>query len=88
VEDPEEVVRVLVDLRSLAPRKDVLEVEGVPAVSFGEQRRLLQRRCVEMHPGQAVRFELCVAGLSPRVGVPRLRGRPRALDAGKARHRD
>ena len=41
VEDAEEVVRVLVDLRPLALREHVLEVERVPAEALGERRRLL-----------------------------------------------
>ena len=36
VEDAEEVVRVLVDLRPLALREHVLEVERVPAEALGE----------------------------------------------------
>ena len=36
VEDAEEVVRVLVDLRALALREHVLEVERVPAEALGE----------------------------------------------------
>ena len=38
VEDREEVVRVLVDLRSLALREDVFDVERVPAEPLGERR--------------------------------------------------
>ena len=62
VEDAEQVVRVLVHLRPLPPREHVLEVEWVPAEAFGEQRRLLERRRVEVDPGQAVGVELCRRG--------------------------
>src|SRR4051794_18781441 len=88
VEDAEEVVRVVVDLRALAAREDVLEVEGMPAIALGEGRGLLQRGGVEVDPGEAVVVELGDARLRPCGGFPRLRARSRALDAGKARHRD
>jgi len=54
VEDREEValVDVVVDLRPLAPREDVLDVERVPAEALGERLRLLERRRVEVDPGQ------------------------------------
>jgi hypothetical protein len=89
VEDGEEVVRVLVDLRALTAREDVLEIERVPAVALGQLRGLLERGRVEVDPGQAVCFELLEARLRPCVEVPRRRARPQgALDAGQARHRD
>ena len=88
VEDAEQVVRVLVDLRPLPAREHVLEVERVPAEALGEQRRLLERRRVEVDPGQVVSVELLKARLRPCLDDPRLRARSRALDAGKARHRD
>ena len=46
VEDREEVVRVLVDLRPLALREDVLDVERVPAEALGERSRSLCLRRV------------------------------------------
>ena len=42
VEDDEEVVRVLVDLRPLPLREDVLDVELVEAEALGDERRLLR----------------------------------------------
>ena len=88
VEDAEEVVGILVDLRALALREDILEVERVPAEAIGEGSCLLGPRSVEMNPGQAVRLELCDAALRPCGGFPRLRARSRTLDAGKAWHGD
>ena len=88
VQDAEEVLGVLVDLRPLALREDVLEVERVPAEALGEGGRFLLAGIVEVNPGQAVRAELCNARLRACGGVPRLRARSRALDAGKAWHRD
>ena len=41
VEDREEVLGVLVDLRPLALREDVLEVERMPAEALRELRRLV-----------------------------------------------
>src|SRR4029078_13056140 len=55
VEDREEVLRVLVHLRPLALREDVLQVERVPTEALGELRRLVPRRRVELDPGQALR---------------------------------
>ena len=54
VEDEEEVVGVLVDLRPLALREHVLEVERVPAEALGELGRGLLVGRVEVDPGQAV----------------------------------
>ena len=53
VEDDEEVLRVLVDLRPLALREDVLDVELVEAEALGEDRGLL-RVGVGEDPGEAV----------------------------------
>ena len=58
VENDETVVLVLVHLRPLALREDILDVERVPAEALGERRRLLRRRGVEVDPGQAVSGEL------------------------------
>ena len=54
VEHAEEVLGVLVDLRPLALREDVLEVERVPAEALGELVRLVGVGRVEVDPGQAV----------------------------------
>ena len=53
VEDAEEVLGVLVDLRPLALREDVLEVERMPAEALGELGRLVGRGRVEVDPGQS-----------------------------------
>src|SRR4029077_1065768 len=63
VEDGEEVaalgfVRVDVDLRPLTPRKDILDVEGVPAEPAREQLRLLGRGAEEVDPPDPVALEL------------------------------
>jgi hypothetical protein len=57
VEDPEEVtvVDVVVDLRPLALRQHVLDVEGVPAEARPEGvDRLRVDRRIEVNPGEAV----------------------------------
>ena len=46
-----------VDLRPLAAREDVLDVERVPAEAAREQLRLLGRRAEEMDPGDAAGAE-------------------------------
>jgi hypothetical protein len=58
VQDDEAIVVVLVDLRTLPLRDDVLDVERVPAEALGKRLRLLGRRGVEVDPGQAVCCEL------------------------------
>jgi hypothetical protein len=88
VEDAEEVLGVLVDLRALALREHVLEVERVPAEALGERGRLFAPGSVQVNPGQAVRLELRDPPLRSCGGFPRLRARSRTLDAGKAWHRD
>ena len=69
MEDGEEVavVDVVVDLRPLALRDDVLDVERVPAEALGEQLGLLLRRRVEVDPGQAAELELGDAPLLRRL---------------------
>ena len=52
------VAGVDVDLRPLAPREDVLDVERVPAEAAGEQLRLAGRRGEEVDPGDAAGVEL------------------------------
>ena len=54
VEDREQIVRVLVDLRPLALRENVLDVERVPAEALCEHGRNLVVGSVEMDPGKAV----------------------------------
>ena len=59
MENAEEVLGVLVDLRPLALREDVLEVERMPAEPLGELRP--PRRpwgVVEVNPGQSTVREL------------------------------
>jgi hypothetical protein len=87
MEHGEEVLRVLVDLRALALRQDVLEVERVPVEPFRQLLRLLGRGGVEVDPGQTVSGELSDPRLTraDRLG----RGtRTLPLDAGQARHGD
>ena len=64
VQDDEQVslVGVLVDLRPLASRENVLEVERMPAEALGDLR-LLERGGVEVNPGQAVGVEFLDARL-------------------------
>ena len=64
VEDDEEVLRVLVDLRPLPLREDVLDVELVEAVALGEIRGLERPRLVDVNPGEPVSGELG----DPRLG--------------------
>jgi hypothetical protein len=89
VEDREEValVDVVVDLRALASREHVLDVERMPAEAAREQSSAERVGLVEMDPGEAGGAELS--------GRPRLRDDrrevPRAgartTDAREARHR-
>ena len=64
VEDDEEVLRVLVDLRPLPLREDVLDVELVEAEALGEIRGLERPRLVDVDPGEPVSGELG----DPRLG--------------------
>ncbi len=80
-------VRVLVDLRPLAPREDVLDVERVPAEAGREAADLLVRRSVEVDPGEAVGVELVRAELARREIDARRRTGPARTDARQARHR-
>jgi hypothetical protein len=88
VEDAEEVtlVGVVVDLRALALRQHVLDVEWVPAEAVCELLSMPQRRCVEVDPGETGAAEL--SRLDRRC---RNRGGgiapTRATDARQARHR-
>ena len=56
------VAGVDVDLRALAPREDVLDVERVPAEAAGEQLGLAGGRGEEVDPGEAVGLELSERG--------------------------
>jgi hypothetical protein len=91
VEDGEEVagslvLRVDVDLGTLAAREDVLDVERVPAESCCECLNFLVARGLEVDPGQPVLVELSEPGF-PRSNLG-TNGLPDATrsDAGQARH--
>src|SRR5439155_15050056 len=88
VQDDEEVavVAVLVDLRALAPRQHVLEIERMPPEASLKQLGLLERGGVEMNPGQAVGGELLDARLRACEDFPVARPGPRSLDARQAWH--
>src|SRR6185436_11863731 len=58
VEDGEEVLGVLVDLRPLPLREDVLDVERVPPEPVGERVRGVRAGAIEVNPGQAARGKL------------------------------
>ena len=89
VEDREEVtlVLVVVDLRALTLRDDVLHVQWMPAEALGE---LLGGRDVgrdDMSPGQSVGRELGDAGFRACEDFPVARAGPRSLDPRQAWHR-
>ncbi len=88
MEDCEQValLGVLVDLRPLALREHVLDVERVPAEAVGEAGCLVARRRVDVNPGQAVRALFCDPRLRPRKDLPAGRRWPLALDAWQAWH--
>ena len=82
MEDAEQVavVDVVVDLRPLALREDVLDVERVPAEPLAQLvDRLGVERRIEVNPGEAVGAELSDAWF--RARGDRLR-EPRAVSAG------
>ena len=54
MEYDEQVLGVLVDLRALALREDVLEVEGMPAEALGELTGPRLRPATSGGPGEAV----------------------------------
>ena len=88
VEDREEVtlVLVVVDLRALTLRDDVLHVQWMPAEALGE---LLGGRDVgrdDIDPGEAVSAELVDERRRTHDKLARAAGRARAPDAGQARH--
>src|SRR5712692_9090599 len=82
VEDDEEVLGVLVDLRPLALREHVLEVERVPAEAKRESLRLVLARRVQVDPGDAVLAELSEPRLWLRDDLAREAAGPDPLDAG------
>jgi len=90
VEDAEEVavIDVVVDLRPLPLRQDVLDVEWMPAEPLAEAvDRLGIDRRLEMDPGKAVGAELSDAWFRARCGRLGVLARPRPPDAGQAGHR-
>ena len=89
VEDAEEVaiIDVVVDLRPLALRQDVLYVEWVPVEALAQRvDRLGIDGRVEVNPGEAVRAELSDAWFCARGDRLRESARPRPPDAGQAGH--
>ena len=87
VEDAEEValVGVVVDLRPLALRHHVLDVERMPAETVGELLRVRQRRRVEVDPGEAGGAELSGRRRTAPRRRPRFRARGRdGCEAGSA----
>ena len=87
MEDAEEVLRVLVDLRPLPLREHVLDVELVPAEALGELMRRGRVGPLEVDPGQACGGELERAALSAGAGRDRAGAVPCPPDAGQAGHR-
>src|SRR5207248_3198743 len=89
VEDPEEVplVRVVVDLRALPLREDVLDVERVPAETGAQLVDDLRLERLEVDPGQALAAELSDAWFRARCDRLCEAARPRPQDAGQAWHR-
>src|SRR5919106_299294 len=83
VEDDEEIVRVLVDLRSLALGEDVFDVELVEAEATGEDFRLEDAGAVDVHPGEPVSGELGDPRLDALGDVPRRAGGSSAPNAGQ-----
>jgi hypothetical protein len=90
VEDDEEVavLLVVVDLRPLTLREDVLDVEGVPAEATGELLGLLVRRRVEVDPRQAAGLDLAQTPALGRRLDAFVTRTARAADTRQARHRD
>ena len=89
VEDREEVALlvVVVDLRTLALRDDVLDVERMPAEALGERRRRLHVGGDDVDPGETASAELADERAGPCDDL-RAPARPRpACDPRKAGHR-
>ena len=87
MDDAEEIVRVLVDLRPLPLREHVLDVERVPAEALRERVRGLRIGVVEMNPGQPARGELERVAFSERAVRDRAGAVPSPPDARQAGHR-
>ena len=89
VEDGEEVavVLVVVDLRALSLRDDVLDVQRMPAEALGQSLSRAQIRSDRVDPGQPGGAEL--SDLRGARDVVRAGARADApADAGQARHGD
>ena len=71
VQDDEEVLRVLVDLRPLPLGEDVLDVELVEAEALGEVGDLERAGPLGVNPGQALSGELGDARLGPLGDIAR-----------------
>jgi hypothetical protein len=84
VEDGEEVLGVLVDLRPLPLREHVLDVERVPAEALGQAVDRVLVRAVEVDPGQPGSGELERLALSE--SRDRERAGPCPPDARQAGH--
>ena len=89
VEDAEQValVDIVVDLRALPLRQDVLDVERVPAEARAEIVDRLRIERLEVDPGEAFGAELSDAWFRARRDRLREAARPRPPDAGQAWHR-
>ena len=88
VEDDEEVavLVVVIDLRPLPRRDDVLDVERVPAEALGELGCRLHVGRDDVDPGETASGELADGRLGPRDDL-RARARAVPLQAGQAGHR-
>ena len=80
VKDDEEVVRVLVDLRPLALREHVFDVERMPLEPLRELFGAGGVRQRDIDPGEAVGAELSEPRLGPRDGLADSRSATRAAD--------
>ena len=83
VEDDEDVGLVLVDLRPLALREDVLHVQLVKAEALGEKRGFERARLVYVDPGEAVTCKLGDARLDALDDVARGSAGASTPDAGR-----
>ena len=78
VQDDEQVVVVLVDLRPLVAREHVLEVEGVEVEVLLEPGGLERRRALDVDPAQAGALDGLDLGAGARGAQPARRDRRRA----------
>jgi hypothetical protein len=85
VENDEEVLGVLVDLRPLPLRENILDVELVEAETLGEHRGLEGSRLVDVDPGEPVSGELGDPRLGALVDLTRVAAGPSTPDAGESR---